>query len=125
MTYSRTQFDLQNYNPLLKDVFYELEEPKRDDKYALQPRRMRTHILKRIPIMYDEPPNSQPKFRWVTSEWHFANPTPEMKKWNEKYRSSLGRMQGSNQIQTINRQCGYNRITHKITNNIPNIITIH
>ena len=45
--------------------------------------------------MYDEPPNSQPKFRWVTSEWHFANPTPEMKKWNEKYRSSLGRMQGS------------------------------
>ena len=73
----------------------ELEEPKRDDKYALQPRRMRTHILKRIPIMYDEPPNSQPRFRWVTSEWHFANPTPEMKKWNEKYRSSLGRMQGS------------------------------
>ena len=30
-----------------------------------------------------------------TSEWHFANPTPEMKKWNEKYRSALGRMQGS------------------------------
>ena len=27
MNYSRTQFDLQNYNPLLKDVFYELEEP--------------------------------------------------------------------------------------------------
>ena len=45
--------------------------------------------------MYDEPEGTQPKFRWVTSEWHFANPTPEMKKWNEKYRSALGRMQGS------------------------------
>ena len=44
--------------------------------------------------MYDEPPNSQPKFRWVTSEWHFANPTPEMKKWNEKYRSSLEECRG-------------------------------
>ena len=92
---NRTGMDLRNYNPLMKDVFYELEEPKRDDKYALQPRRMRTYMLKRIPVMYDEPEGTQPKFRWVTSEWHFANPTPEMKKWNEKYRSALGRMQGS------------------------------
>ena len=95
MELNRTQFDLANYNPLMKDVFYELEEPERNDKYALQPRRMRTHILKRIPIMFDEPPNSQPRFRWITSEWHYANPTPQMKKWNEKYRSALGRMQGS------------------------------
>ena len=95
MELNRTHQDLMRQNPLMKDVFYELEEPERSDKYALQPRRMRTHILKRIPIMFDEPPNSQPRFRWVTSEWHYANPTPDMKKWNEKYRSSLGRMQGS------------------------------
>ena len=77
--------DMRNYNPLMKDIFYELEEP----------RRMRTDMLKRIPVMFDEPEGTQPKFRWVTSEWHFANPTPQMKKWNEKYRSALGRMQGS------------------------------
>ena len=95
MENNRTGLDLANYNPLMKDVFYELEEPERNDKYALQPRRMRTHMLKRIPIMFDEPPNSQPRFRWVTSEWHFASPTPQMKKWDERYRASLGRMQGS------------------------------
>ena len=95
MENNRTGIDLANYNPLLKDVFYELEEPERNDKYALQPRRMRTHMLKRIPIMFDEPPNSQPRFRWITSEWHYAHPTPQMKKWDERYRASLGRMQGS------------------------------
>ena len=60
---NRTGMDMRNYNPLMKDVFYELEEPKRDDKYALQPRRMRTYMLKRIPVMYDEPEGTQPKFR--------------------------------------------------------------
>ena len=81
---NRTQFDLQNYNPLMKDIFYELEEPKRDDKYVLQPRRMRTNVLKRIPVMYDKPPNTKPKFRWIPSELYFVSPYPSMKKWNEK-----------------------------------------
>ena len=95
MENNRTGLDLANYNPLMKDVFYELEEPERNDKYALQPRRMRTHMLKRIPVMYDEPEGTQPKFRWMTSQWHYGNPTPQMKKWDERYRSALGRMQGS------------------------------
>ncbi|AIQ94730.1 hypothetical protein EW14_0710 [Prochlorococcus sp. MIT 0604] len=44
--------------------------------------------------MFDEPPDAQPRFRWVTSEWSTGSPTPEMKLWDEKLRFTLGRMQG-------------------------------
>ena len=95
MNYTRTYQDLTNMNPLMKDIFYEKEAPNKNDKYNLQPRRMRTHKLDKIPVMFDEPSNAQPRFRWITSEWMFGEPDPTMKPWNEKYRAALGRMQGS------------------------------
>ena len=92
--FERNNFDLINQNPLMKNIYYEYE--KEDGQYDNPlPPRIRTHQMVRVPIMYDEPPNAQPKFRWMTSQWHYGNPTPEMKPWNEKYRSALGRMQGS------------------------------
>ena len=95
MNYTRTYQDLTNMNPLMKDIFYEKEAPNKNDKYNLQPRRMRTHKLVKIPVMFDEHSYAQPRFRWITSEWMFGVPDPTMKPWNEKYRAALGRMQGS------------------------------
>ena len=42
----------------------------------------------------DEPPDAQPRFRWMTSAWTTGSPTPEMKPWDEKLRATLGRVQG-------------------------------
>ena len=70
--YSRTYQDLVNYNPLMKNTYYELVK---------------------IPVIYDEPPDAQPRFRWQTSNWYFGEPEPHMQKWDEKLRFTLGRMQ--------------------------------
>ena len=91
MTYGRTYQDLINYNPLMKNVYYEYEKKKKNDP---QPPRFRTHQLVKIPVLFDEPPDAQPRFRWVTSEWSTGSPTPEMKLWDEKLRFTLGRIQG-------------------------------
>ena len=90
--YNRTYSDLLNYNPLMKNTYYEVEKTRKNDP---QPPRIRTHQLVKIPVVFDEPPNAQPRFSWITSEWMFGEPDPTMKPWNEKYRSALGRMQGS------------------------------
>ena len=91
--FERNNFDLINQNPLMKNVYYEYEKPDNNYPSALPPR-IRTHQLVRVPIMYDEPQNSQPKFRWVTSNWYEGEPEPRMREWNEVYRSALNRMQG-------------------------------
>jgi len=91
--YERNNFDLINQNPLMKNVYYEYEKPDNNYQSALPPR-IRTHQLVRVPIMYDEPQNSQPKFRWVTSNWYEGEPEPRMKEWDEGLRSTLNRMQG-------------------------------
>ena len=90
--YERTYADLVRQNPLMKNTYYEYEQTKDSDP---QPPRIRTHQLIKIPNFYDESPNAQPRFRWVTSEWSTGSPTPEMKLWDEKLRFTLGRMQGS------------------------------
>ena len=36
--------------------------------------RTNTNILKRIPVIYDKPPNTQLELGWIPSEWHFASP---------------------------------------------------
>ena len=89
--YNRTHMDLMRQNPLMKNTYYELEKTKINDP---QPPRIRTHQLVKIPIIYDEPPNSQPRFRWQTSNWYFGEPEPHMKEWDEKLRATLGRVQG-------------------------------
>ena len=91
--FERNNFDLINQNPLMKNVYYEYEKPDNNYPSALPPR-IRTHQLVRVPIMYDEPQNSQPKFRWLTSNWYEGEPEPRMREWNEVYRSALNRMQG-------------------------------
>ena len=91
--YERNNFDLINQNPLMKNVYYEYEKPDNNYPSALPPR-IRTHQLVRVPIMYDEPPDAQPKFRWLTSNWYEGEPEPRMREWNEVYRSALNRMQG-------------------------------
>ncbi len=91
--YERNTTDIRNMNPLLKDVFYEREKEDQNYDNPLPPR-IRTHQLVRVPIMYDEPQNSQPKFRWLTSNWYEGEPEPRMREWNERYRSALNRMQG-------------------------------
>ena len=91
--YERNTTDIRNMNPLMKDIFYEVE--KEDGKYNNPlPPRIRTHQMVRVPIMYDEPPDAQPKFRWVSSNWFHGEPEPHMKEWDERYRSTLNRMQG-------------------------------
>ena len=92
--YERNNFDLINQNPLMKNVYYEYEKPDNNYPSALPPR-IRTHQLVRVPIMYDEPQNSQPKFRWLTSNWYEGEPEPRMREWNERYRSALNQMQGT------------------------------
>lgn len=87
---TRTYQDLINQNPLMKTTFYELE--KKEINFPL--RRMRTWNMIKIPVLYDEPPDAQPRFRWVHSEWHHAEPTEGMKEWDNKYLSTLNRMQG-------------------------------
>ena len=77
----------------MKNVYYEYEKPDNNYPSALPPR-IRTHQLVRVPIMYDEPQNSQPKFRWLPSNWYEGEPEPRMKEWDERYRSTLNRMQG-------------------------------
>ena len=89
--YNRTHMDLMRQNPLMKNTYYELEKTKINDP---QPPRIRTHQLVKIPVIYDEPPNSQPRFRWMTSQWYFGEPEPHMKEWDEKLRATLGRVQG-------------------------------
>ena len=89
--YSRNQQDLHNYNPLMKNVYVEKEKQSRGDTHAP---RIRTHQLTRIPVMFDEPPNSQPKFRWMTSNWYEGEPEPHHKEWHDNLRYALGRMQG-------------------------------
>ena len=91
--FERNNFDLINQNPLMKNVYYEYEKPDKNYPSALPPR-IRTHQLVRVPIMYDEPQNSQPKFRWLTSNFYQGEPEPRMKEWDERYRSTLNRMQG-------------------------------
>jgi hypothetical protein len=91
--YERNNFDLINQNPLMKNVYYEYEKPDKNYPSALPPR-IRTHQLMRVPIMYDEPESAQPKFRWVSSNWFHGEPEPRMKEWDERYRSTLNRMQG-------------------------------
>tara|TARA_A100000164_G_C21367471_1_gene522583 strand:- start:188 stop:472 length:285 start_codon:yes stop_codon:yes gene_type:complete len=91
--FERNNFDLINQNPLMKNVYYEYEKPDNNYPSALPPR-IRTHQLVRVPIMYDEPQNSQPKFRWLTSNFYQGEPEPRMKEWDERYRSTLNRMQG-------------------------------
>ena len=91
MTYGRTYQDLINYNPLMKNVYYEYEKKKKNDP---QPPRFRTHQLVKIPVLFDEPPDAQPKFRWMTSNWYVGEPEPHMKEWDERLRSTLNRMQG-------------------------------
>ena len=91
--FERNNFDLINQNPLMKNVYYEYEKPDKNYPSALPPR-IRTHQLVRVPIMYDEPRNSQPKFRWLTSNFYQGEPEPRMKEWDERYRSTLNRMQG-------------------------------
>ena len=91
--FERNNFDLINQNPLMKNVYYEYEKPDNNYPSALPPR-IRTHQLVRVPIMYDEPRNSQPKFRWLTSNFYQGEPEPRMKEWDERYRSTLNRMQG-------------------------------
>ena len=91
--FERNNFDLINQNPLMKNVYYEYEKPDNNYPSALPPR-IRTHQLVRVPIMYDEPPDAQPKFRWLTSNWYEGEPEPRMREWNEVYRSALNRMQG-------------------------------
>ena len=91
--FERNYTDIIRQNPLMKEIFYEYE--KDDEKYNNPlPPRIRTHQLVRVPIMYDEPPDAQPKFRWMTSNWFAGEPEPHMKEWSEKYRSTLNRMQG-------------------------------
>ena len=91
--FERNNFDLINQNPLMKNVYYEYEKPDNNYPSALPPR-IRTHQLVRVPIMYDEPPDAQPKFRWLTSNWYEGEPEPRMREWNERYRSALNQMQG-------------------------------
>ena len=91
MYQNRTYQDLVQYNPLKKNTYYELEKQRKDDP---QTPRMRTHQLIKIPVAYDEPPDAQPRFRWLTSKWYFGEPEPHMKKWDEKLRATLGRVQG-------------------------------
>ena len=91
--FSRNYTDILRQNPLMKNVYYEYE--KEDGKYNNPlPPRIRTHQMVRVPIMYDEPPDAQPKFRWMTSSWYTGEPEPHMKEWDERYRSTLNRMQG-------------------------------
>ena len=87
---NRTYQDLLNYNPLMKNTYYEVEKLKKNDTH---PPRIRTHQLVKITVVYDESPDSQPRFRWMTSNWYFGNPEPHMKVWDERLRHTLGRMQ--------------------------------
>ena len=87
---NRTYQDLLNYNPLMKNTYYEVEKTKKNDT---QPPRIRTHQLVKIPVVYDESPDSQPRFRWMTSNWYFGQPESHMKVWDERLRHTLGRMQ--------------------------------
>ena len=91
--YERNAFDVKNQNPLMKNIYYEYEKENEQYNNPLPPR-IRTHQLVRVPIMYDEPDNAQPKFRWLTSNWYEGEPEPRMKEWDERYRSTLNRMQG-------------------------------
>ena len=77
--FERSYTDILRQNPLMKNPL---------------PPRIRTHQLIRVPIMYDEPESAQPKFRWMTSNWYVGEPEPHMKEWDERYRSTLNRMQG-------------------------------
>jgi len=91
--YSRNYTDLLRQNPLMKNVYYEYE--KEDGKYNNPlPPRIRTHQMVSVPIMYDTPPDAQPKFRWMTSNWYVGEPELHMKEWSETLRSTLNRMQG-------------------------------
>ena len=89
--YERNYADLVRQNPLMKNTYYEYEKTNTNDP---QPPRIRTHQLIKIPNFYDESPNAQPRFRWNTSNWYFGEPEPHMKEWDERYRSTLNRMQG-------------------------------
>ena len=89
--YERNYADLVRQNPLMKNTYYEYEKPNTNDP---QPPRIRTHQLIKIPVIYDEPSSVQPRFRWNTSNWYFGEPEPHMKEWDERYRSTLNRMQG-------------------------------
>ena len=90
MYQTRTYQDLLNYNPLMKNTYFEVEKTRKDDP---QPPRIRTHQLVKIPVLMDEPPDAQPRFRWMTSNWYFGEPEPHMKEWNEGLRTTLGRIQ--------------------------------
>jgi len=91
--FERNYTDLLRQNPLMKNIYYEYE--KEDGHYDNPlPPRIRTHQMVSIPIMYDQPPNAQPKFRWMTSNWFVGEHEPHMKEWDERYRSNLNRMQG-------------------------------
>ena len=87
---TRNHQDLMNWNPLMKNTYYEMEKTKKGD---IQPPRIRTHQLVKIPVMYDESPDAQPRFRWMTSNWYFGEIQPHMKPWDEKLIYTLGRMQ--------------------------------
>jgi len=93
--YQRTYTDLVRTNPLMNNLYYEYEHRSKLEKPTGQPPRMRTWKLIKIPNMFDEDPMSQPRFRWVSSEWHHGKHTDEMKEWNVGLISVLNRMQGA------------------------------
>ena len=86
MYQNRTYQDLLNYNPLMKNTYFEVEKTRKDDP---QPPRIRTHQLVKIPVIMDEPPDAQPRFRWMTSNWYFGEPEPHMKEWHEGLRTTV------------------------------------
>ena len=58
MYQNRTYQDLLNYNPLMKNTYFEVEKTRKDDP---QPPRFRTHQLVKIPVIMDDPPDAPPR----------------------------------------------------------------
>ena len=50
MKLERNQLDVNRLHPHLGNIYYELEDEKKDGKYNLAPRRMRTIHLQRVPM---------------------------------------------------------------------------
>ena len=73
----RTFKDLQSWNPLINQVLWE-RNPKNEKE-------IRTYHLKWNPFAGKITP--------MISNWHVAEPTPEMKKFHPKYLSAVNTMQ--------------------------------
>ena len=99
MKLERNQLDVNRLHPHLGKIYYELEDEKKNGKYNLAPRRMRTIHLQRIPMLASPPDeygySDEPRFRWVTSTWSYEEPQAHMQKWDERYRRAYGQFQGS------------------------------